>query len=75
MIDPKSAFNENLDRVYTFICEFISDNEGLSPTLREIADGCFITRSNVTRYLDKLEGQGRIRREPGLPRSIRLVGK
>ena len=63
-----------LEAVYSFICTYLVDHNGYSPSLREIAKGCFISVSNVLRYVDKLEGQGRIAREPGMARSIRLVG-
>lgn len=60
------------DVVYDYIRTFIQDN-GYPPSLREISAGCFIGRSTAVRYLDKLEAQGRISRDEGRARSIRLL--
>jgi DNA-binding MarR family transcriptional regulator len=46
------------EQVYQFICDHIAS--GNVPTQAEIADGCYISRSSVRRYLSRLEGQGRI---------------
>lgn len=59
------------ESVYHFICHYIATN-GISPSQREIADGCYIARSAVLRHLDKLEAWGRIIRDPTKARSIRL---
>ncbi|MAU09161.1 MAG: hypothetical protein CL607_05015 [Anaerolineaceae bacterium] len=63
---------ETLDTIYTFIAEYIT-RKGVSPSQREIAEGCYIALSTVSRYLDLLEMQERIQREPGMARSIHLV--
>lgn len=60
-----------LERVYDFISEYIHENSN-SPTLREIADACYLGRSTTYRFLDKLEAHGRIVRAPGKARNIRL---
>jgi DNA-binding IclR family transcriptional regulator len=60
-----------LERVYTFIVTYIHEH-ATNPSLREIAAGCYLGRSTTYRFLDKLEAQGRILREPGQARSIRL---
>jgi SOS-response transcriptional repressor LexA len=62
-----------LEDVYTFIRDYTHTNHGLAPTLREIATGCYISHPTVLRYLDVLEIQGRIARQPGRARSIRLL--
>jgi SOS-response transcriptional repressor LexA len=49
------------------------EEHGWSPTIREIASGCFISVGSVIRHLDRLEARGRIIRELGQARSIRLV--
>lgn len=67
-----SETEQNLECVYSFIADFVKSH-GYSPTLREIADGCYLGRSTVVRYLDKLEAKGRIAREEGKPRSIALL--
>jgi len=60
-----------LEQVYEFIVAYIQEH-ATNPSLREIADACYIGRSTTYRFLDKLEAQGRIVREPGQARSIRL---
>jgi DNA-binding MarR family transcriptional regulator len=60
-----------LELVYCFISNYIQENSS-SPTLREIADACYLGRSTTYRFLDKLEAQGRIFREEGKARNIRL---
>jgi SOS-response transcriptional repressor LexA len=58
--------------IYDFICAYIREY-GLSPSQREIAEGCFMSHGNVARYLKKLEVQGRIKHYPNISRGIRLV--
>lgn len=58
--------------VYRFIETYMQAN-GFAPSVRNIADGCYMSRGNVIRYLDKLEAWGYITREPGQARSIALV--
>jgi len=59
-------------QVYDYIRAYI-DETGWAPSLRQIARGCYISRSHVVRYLDLLEAWGYIEREPGLSRAIRVV--
>jgi len=66
---PNDALTET---VYAFIQTYMGQH-GYAPTLREIAAGCYISYTTVVRYLDRLEWQGRIMREPGRARSIRVV--
>jgi SOS-response transcriptional repressor LexA len=63
---------DTVDAVYDFIRQFI-DQKHYSPNYREIAIGCHIGRTSVSRYLDRLQIQGRIEYEPGKARSIRIV--
>jgi SOS-response transcriptional repressor LexA len=56
--------------VYIYICTYIEDRQ-MSPTYREIAKGCFISKSAVEKQLIQLEAQNRIQRIPGASRSIR----
>lgn len=58
--------------IYAFIRAYIQEYK-ISPSLREIAEGCYMTHGNVGRYLKKLEAQGRIKRYPNISRGIRLV--
>lgn len=64
--------NETLETVYAFLEAFMVDH-GYAPSLREISARCFIGRSTVIHYLDRLEAQGRLRREEGKARSIVLT--
>ena len=60
------------------ILQFIKDyarEHGYPPTIREIAQFCHTSRTNVLRYLDRLEKWRRIQREPGIPRGITILDK
>lgn len=72
MQNPK--FSDMTETIYDFIREFITERK-ISPSLREIADACYIGHSTVIRHLDKLEADGRITREPNTARSIILLDK
>lgn len=61
-----------VESVYEFIGTFIEQN-GFSPSIREIAEGCYISTAYVLRCLDLLGSQGRVMRDPGKARSIRLL--
>ena len=63
-----------LETVYAFVKTYIQQH-GYSPSVREIADGCYIHFSTAIRCLDKLEARGRLARDPGKARSIRLLEK
>lgn len=63
-----------MDRVYDFIREY-RDEQDISPTYKEIAEGCFIAKSTVEKFLIQLEADQRITRKRGVPRSIRLVSE
>lgn len=60
------------DEVYDFIADYVATH-GYPPSTRDIASGCCLSRGGVTRYLDRLQMSGRIEREPGKARSIRLL--
>lgn len=60
------------DRIFDFIVSEVKA-KGRPPTLREIADACYVSTGAVVRHLDRLEMQGRIERMPGKSRSIRVV--
>ena len=68
----RQGIEDTLEAVYEFIRDYIATYHR-SPTIREIADGVYIGRSTVVRYLDRLHAQERIIRTPGQHRSIRLV--
>ena len=66
-LDPQT-----LEDVFNFLCQY--DRQfGYSPTMREIADACYMSRPNMYRYLDQLEGQGRISRSSGIARGITVL--
>jgi repressor LexA len=59
-------------QVYAFIRDYF-DEYGFAPSLRDIGAGCYLSPSNVMRYLDRLEERGLISRELRKPRSIVLL--
>lgn len=63
---------DRLDEIYGFIRDYIAQHQR-PPTLREIAKGCYTNTSTVLRCLDILEARGRLSREPGIARSLRLL--
>ncbi len=65
---------ETLEAVYRFIGNY-SAQYGYGPSLREIAQACYMSRPNVYRYLDRLEVEGLIVREPHRARAIAVVKK
>lgn len=68
-------YNEEIsEEVYQFIRRYIAEHE-FAPTIREISEGCYMSATNVIRYLDRLAARGRLNREPNKPRSIRLLDK
>ncbi len=60
-----------LAKVYQFIKQY-TEYVGVSPTLREIADGCHLSLGSVLAAVTLLEARGWIEREEGEHRSIRL---
>jgi len=68
----KEHFQQTTEQVYNFIRDYIQEY-GVSPSQRQIAEGCYLSRGGLIRYLDRLEAQQRILRDTGLARSIRLV--
>jgi DNA-binding MarR family transcriptional regulator len=67
----KDLHEGDLKRVYTFIRDYIEERN-MPPTQREIAEGTYISRSVVIRYLDILAERGLIVREIGLARGLWL---
>ena len=65
-------FNATTESVYRFLKAYHAEHRK-SPTMREIAAGCFIATGSVIRHLDRLEMSGRIEREPNQARSIVLI--
>jgi DNA-binding MarR family transcriptional regulator len=67
--------NPTTEAIYQFIADYIEKYDGHSPSQKEIAEACFLPRGSVYNYLNRLEIEGRIYREPGVHRSIRLIKK
>ena len=63
--------NPTTEIVYAFIQAYVKAH-GISPSQREIADGCYLNQSTVYNQLIRLEATGRIERLPGKARSICL---
>ena len=67
--------SESTVSVFHFIRQYLAEHKGVSPSQREIAQGCFISQSTVGHHLELLEVQGWIHRVPGVSRSISLTDK
>lgn len=77
MSDPRTPnitlqLDDTTEQVYAFVCAYMTEH-GYAPSIREIASGCFISRGMVTRHLDRLQIAGRLTRQAGKARSIRLL--
>ena len=59
-------------QIFEYIRDYLREHEQLSPTYREIADGCFMATSTIAQHLAHLEAREWIIREYKIPRSIRL---
>ncbi len=64
--------NSVTDAIHDFIRTYVKEHT-YPPTLREIGKGCYLSTSAVTRHLNRLEQQGKIYREAGRARGIRLL--
>lgn len=58
--------------IYNFIIQFKRDHDGLSPTLEEIAAGCFLSKAGVKYHMPYMELQGMIRIDGR--RGIEIIG-
>jgi SOS-response transcriptional repressor LexA len=63
---------EMTERIYQFIRRYVQVHT-YPPSLDEISQGVFLSRSSVYRHLGKLEGSGRIWREDNRARGITLL--
>lgn len=57
--------------VYKFICDYWNTH-GFSPSIKDIAKGCFISYSTAYEYLHKLFDKGYVYYIPKIPRSITI---
>ena len=66
----QSGDKKTIERVYKYICDYISNNQ-ISPSVRDICAGVGLkSTSSVHTYLKQLDSQGRIEYRPGLRRAI-----
>lgn len=63
---------ETIDKILDFIKQY-TETEGIAPSLKEIASGCYISYGTVVRYLDILQAQGVIKRDANKARSVRII--
>lgn len=64
-----------LDSVYEFIVDYKRQHDGVSPSYREIAAACGLKgQSSVVCALNWLEEEGKIERNDGSHRLIRVPG-
>lgn len=65
------SFGNKAEQVLAFIKQYQADQNGVSPSLREIADGTGIkTTSHVNYYISQLINQHKLMREKGKSRSL-----
>lgn len=62
--------HQTTKKVYAFVWSYHQEH-GFSPTQEEIAEGCNMARSGVSRHLDKLARWGWLTREDGKARATR----
>jgi len=73
-IREQGGVKHHAEDVLRFIVRFKQENDGNSPTMREICDGCGIpSLSHLDVILNKLDEAGWIQREGG-KRGIRVAG-
>ncbi|KXK14278.1 MAG: LexA repressor [Chloroflexi bacterium OLB15] len=72
--DLNRTIPERTEQVYRCISAYIAE-QGIPPTLAELAACAHLSRGGVLRHLDRLEAQGRIRRDFNKKRSIVLIDK
>ncbi len=69
----RSKNDPTLKAVYAFIKSYRREHGNLSPSIREIGGACHISASHVITVLEALEAWGKIYREPGIARGIRVM--
>jgi SOS-response transcriptional repressor LexA len=68
----QNRIQQTMDTVYDYICRHIQEH-GYPPSQREIAAACYLGKTTLVRYLDRLEMSGRITHDVGHARSIRII--
>jgi DNA-binding MarR family transcriptional regulator len=74
VVKRKLPLKEDTARVLEYLRLVINERNGAAPSMREIANGCYMAVSQVSTHLEILEAYGLIRRAPGRARAIWLVG-
>jgi SOS-response transcriptional repressor LexA len=64
LVNKVKSEEETREDIYRFIAEYLQ-REGISPTQREIASACHLSKSSVQQQLKMLEEEGRILLEKG----------
>jgi len=67
-----SIDTEIADNILEFIAAYTEEHP-MPPSMREIAEGCFIAYGTVIRYLDIMEVMGCVQRESGKARSVSIL--
>ena len=67
------AHMERLQDIYDFILDYRLDNKGVSPTSREVAEGCHLSENMAYRSILELHALGLIIKGPGA-RNIAIPG-
>ncbi len=69
----RSKNDPSLKAAYAFIKSYRQEHGGISPSVREIGSACHLSASTVMNVLEALEAWGKIYREPGIARGIRVL--
>lgn len=65
-------FDQLCSDMLLFIRNYIEEHTH-APTLEEIGEACFLSKTGTLRYLSELEKQGKLWRQPYRPRGIVLL--
>lgn len=71
----RPILKEDTARVLAFLRTYRSAQHGRSPSLREVAAGCYLSLSQVSHHLEILAAYGLIVREPSIARGIWLTDR
>jgi SOS-response transcriptional repressor LexA len=68
----KNTLSQQQQKIYDFIGGYHREN-GIAPTIVEIADSLGLARTTVKTYVDILKNKGYVAGKHGIPRSLRIV--
>jgi len=66
------GLSKRQQEVYDYINQYHADN-GISPSLADIADGLGLSNSTIATYIENLRKKGRVTSIPNIPRSLRVI--